>query len=115
MVPPGPSSADPSNWDPSSDRRLTIWETTHHLVRLYVYEQAGDEATAALLRRTGSRGEIARELAYRLFNVCDKKKRSQGAQAYNALVLGWPEIARLAREARPSATAQAEMFEQRQG
>jgi len=42
--------------------------------------------------------EIARDLAYRLFNVCEKRKWSQEAQAYNALVLGWPEIARLARE-----------------
>jgi putative DNA methylase len=71
---------------------------THHLLRLYYYQQAGDEATAGLLRSIGARGEIARELAYRLFNVSEKKKLSQEAHGYNALVLGWPEIARLARE-----------------
>jgi putative DNA methylase len=71
---------------------------THHLVRVYFHDKAGDEATAALLRKLGERGEVARDLAYRLFDVCEKKKRSQEAQAYNALVLGWSEIARLARE-----------------
>lgn len=89
----------PKDWDPVTDKRLTIWETTHHLVRVYIHEQAGDESTATLLRRIGSRGELARDLAYRLFDMCEKKKRSQEAQAYNALVLGWPEIARLARSA----------------
>jgi putative DNA methylase len=73
---------------------------THHLLRVYYYEKAGDEATAGLLRKIGTKGEITRDLAYRLFNVCEKKKWSQEAQAYNALVLGWPEIARLARENR---------------
>jgi len=85
------------DWDPTTDKRLTVWEMTHHLLRIYFHEKAGDEATAGLLRKLGSRSEIARDLAYRLFDVCEKKKRSQEAQAYNALVLGWPEIARLAR------------------
>jgi len=88
----------PSDWDPSSDKRLTVWEMTHHLLRLYHFDKAGDEATAALLRKLGNQGEVARELAYRLHNISERKKWSQEAQGYNALVLGWPEIARLARE-----------------
>lgn len=88
----------PANWDPSKDTRLTIWEMTHHLLRLYHHEKAGDAATADLLRRIGTQGDVARELAYRLHNTSEKKKLSQEAQGYNALVLGWPEISRLARE-----------------
>jgi len=88
----------PANWDPASDKRLTVWEMTHQLLRLYHFEKAGDESTAALLRKLGSQGDIARELAYRLYNICERKKWAQEAQGYNALVLGWPEIARLARE-----------------
>lgn len=87
-----------ADWDPASDKRPTVWEMTHHLLRLYHFEKAGDEATAALLRKIGSQGEVARELAYRLHNISERKKWSQEAQGYNALVLGWPEIARLARE-----------------
>ena len=88
----------PSNWDPTTDRRITVWGATHHLLRLYHHEQAGDEATAGLLRKLGSAGDVARELAYRLFNIAEKKKLSQEAQSYNALVLGWPEITRIARQ-----------------
>jgi putative DNA methylase len=50
------------------------------------------------LGKLGSHGEMARDLAYRLFSIAEKKHRSQDAQAHNALVLGWPEVARLARE-----------------
>ncbi|MGE0468174.1 MAG: DUF1156 domain-containing protein [Nitrospira sp.] len=86
------------DWDPATDSRLTVWEMTHHLLRVYHYEKAGDVVTATLLRKLGAQADVARDLAYRLFNLCEKKKRSQQAQAYNALVLGWPEIARLSRE-----------------
>jgi putative DNA methylase len=87
----------PQDWDPASDKRLTNWELTHHLLRVYYHEKAGDVATAELLRKIGAQGELARDLAYRLFDLSERKNRSQEAQAYNALVLGWPEIARLAR------------------
>jgi putative DNA methylase len=100
----------PKDWDPQSDKRLTIWEMTHHLLRVYYYEKAGDVATAELLRKIGSQGDIARDLGYRLFNLSEKKKRSQEAQGYNALVLGWPEIARLAREGSNVQAEQTEMF-----
>ncbi|WP_174502311.1 DUF1156 domain-containing protein [Acidiphilium sp. C61] len=100
-----------AEWDPQSDRRISVWSMTHHLLRLYHHLGAGDEATAALLRQLGSNGDAARDLAYRLFKLSEKKKLSQEAVGYNALVLGWPEIARLAREERavPSPT-QPDMF-----
>jgi putative DNA methylase len=85
---------------------------THHLVRLYVHDKAGEVATADLLRMLGNNGDVARDLAYRLFNVCEKKKLSQEAQAYNALVLGWSEIARLARDSAQSRPPQEQLFAQ---
>jgi putative DNA methylase len=88
----------PKDWDPERDRDFTVWEATHHLLRVYYHEKGGDQATAALLRKMGSRGDLARELAYRLYSVCERRRWSQEALAYNALVLGWPEVARLARE-----------------
>jgi putative DNA methylase len=98
----------PQDWDPASDKRLTNWELTHHLLRVYYHEKAGDVATAELLRKIGAQGELARDLAYRLFDLSERKNRSQEAQAYNALVLGWPEIARLARA---KAEEQGALFE----
>jgi putative DNA methylase len=86
------------DWDPTRDQRLTIWEVTHQLLRVYLHEKVGDPATAGLLRKVGPRGDLARDLAYRLFALSEKSNRSQEAQAYNALVLGWPEILRLAQK-----------------
>jgi putative DNA methylase len=100
------------HWDPVTDKRLTIWEMTHHILRLYVHDKAGDVATAELLHKLGNSSDVARDLAYRLFNVCEKKKLSQEAQAYNALVLGWSEIARLARETAQSRPSQAQLLAQ---
>ncbi len=85
----------PDDWDPERERRLTIWEAAHHLVR--VLDQ-GEFAAAEMMAKLGAGAEIARELAYRLYRICDQRNRSQEAQSYNALVQSWPEIARLARE-----------------
>lgn len=87
-----------TDWQPEDDRRLPVWEVVHQLLRLYYYEKLGDPATADILRRLDFRADLARDLAYRLFDLSEKKNRSQEAQSYNALVLGWSEIARLARQ-----------------
>lgn len=88
----------PADWDPATDKRLTVWEMTHHLLRVYVHEKKGDVATAEMLKKLGSKADVARDLAYKLFTVCENKKWSKEAQAYNALVMGWPELTRLARQ-----------------
>ncbi|MGH2520506.1 MAG: DUF1156 domain-containing protein, partial [Chloroflexota bacterium] len=100
----------PEDWNPDADPRLTAWEVVHHLVR--ALEGGGESAAAALVRKLGAKAEIARELCYRLYVLCDRKKRSAEALSYNALVLSWPEISRLARDAGPAPAAQATMFAQ---
>jgi len=98
----------PADWDPATDPRLTAWEMVHHLIRALA--SGGEGAAAALLPALGAKAEIARELAYRLYTLCERKKRAAEALAYNGLVQSWPEIARLAREgARPKAE-QAALF-----
>lgn len=91
----------PHDWDPITDKRLTVWEMVHHLIR--VLEAGGENSAAALMVKLGSQAEAARELCYRLYTLCERKKRANEAMAYNGLVLSWPEIARLARE-KPSET-----------
>ncbi len=84
----------PADWDPATDPRLTAWEVVHQLIR--VLEAGGEGAAAALVAKLGSKAETARELCYRLYTICERKKRPAEALSYNALVQSWPEIVRLA-------------------
>ena len=84
----------PAEWDPARDDRLTTWEMVHHLIRVLV--QGGESGAAGLVRKLGGFAEVARELCYRLYTVCERKKRATEALAYNGLVRSWPEISRLA-------------------
>lgn len=85
----------PVDWDPDTDTRLTAWEAVHHLIR--VLEGDGEEAAGVLAAKLGALAEISRELCYRLYTVCERKKRNEEARAYNGLVQSWPEIMRLSR------------------
>ena len=87
-----------ADWDPRTDKRVSAWETVHQLIR--VFEAGGEGAAAGLFGKLGSQAETARELCYRLYMLCERKKRAAEAKAYNALVQSWPEICRLASETR---------------
>jgi putative DNA methylase len=84
----------PEEWDPSKDKRLTTWEMVHHLI--HMLEAKGESGAAELVTKLGAGAEQARELAYRLYSICDRKKWAQEAMAYNSLVIAWPEIIKLA-------------------
>ena len=88
--------------------RVTVWRVTHQLIR--ALEKEGEAGAAALLRRVGALGESARDLAYRLYGVCERKKWSAEALPYNSLVIAWPEIVKLARQPGTDAT-QKGMFQ----
>jgi putative DNA methylase len=86
----------PEDWDPSADSRLTVWEMVHQLIR--ALRSDGEPAAADLVSKLGAKAETARELAYRLYTLCERKKRAADALSYNGLVQSWPEIVRLAHE-----------------
>jgi len=101
------------DWDPTTDKRLTAWEAVHHLVQ--VLEADGEAAAAKLAGKLGSQAEISRELAYRLYTVCERKKRAAEALSYNGLVQSWPEITRLAREGGQPGKVQPNLFDASEG
>ena len=86
----------PADWDPETESRLTAWEVVHQLIR--VLEAGGESAAADLVAILGTKAEAARELAYRLYTICERKKRAPLALSYNSLVQSWPEITRLAAD-----------------
>src|SRR5207302_8709121 len=82
-------------WNPKHATRLTVWEVMQHLI--FALDKKGEVETATILRHAGEQGEVARDLAYRLYTVCERKGWTQEALAYNSLVLSWSEVGRLAR------------------
>ncbi len=85
-------------WNPKEQRHLTVWEVMQRMI--HAQDKKGDTASGDILRRGGEKAAIARDLAYRLYTVCERKGWSLEAQAYNSLVVSWSEISRLAnREA----------------
>ncbi|MEO7733430.1 MAG: DUF1156 domain-containing protein, partial [Kofleriaceae bacterium] len=80
----------------------------HHLIR--VLGSGGEGAAATLVAKLGAKAETARELAYRLYTICERKKRAVEALAYNGLVQSFPEITRLAREGGKPEAEQAGLF-----
>jgi putative DNA methylase len=95
-----------ANWDPANDERLTIWEITHQLLRKL---EQSETAAAELLAKLGAKGEIARDLSYRLYTICERRKWAQEAIGYNSLVLAWPDISRLVQERKTAGPSQEEM------
>ena len=100
----------PAGWSPAAGAHLTEWEIVHQLIR--ALSSGGETGAAELVAKLGSRADTARELAYRLYVLCERKKRAQEALTYNALVQSWPEIQRLAseRETKPAEPTQTTMF-----
>jgi putative DNA methylase len=96
------------DWDPVADSHVTVWEAVHYLIR--ALEKGGESMSAELAAVLGGMAETARELAYRLYSICERKKRAQEALSYNALVQSWPEISRLVREGARSRAEQGAMF-----
>ena len=106
----GSASVLPADWNPATDSRLTVWELTQHLIRRL--DAGGESAAAELLKQVGGLGDVARDLAYRLYNLCERKGWAQEATAYNGLVTAWPELTRLASQALDSGTGQGKLFGQ---
>lgn len=74
----------PQSWDPTTVECLTAWETVHQLIR--TFEDLGEAAVAPYVAKLGAKAEIARELCYRLYTICKRRKRAHDARSYDALV-----------------------------
>lgn len=84
------------DWDPETDKHLTIWECCQYLIR--TLEKNGEYEAALLLKKTGSeKAEAVKDLAYCLYDICsNKRKDAKEATSYNALIAIWTDLTRLA-------------------
>jgi putative DNA methylase len=92
-------------WNPSDDKRLTVWETTQYLI--LALEDSEARASELLVKLGTGVSERARQLAYLLYGICDRKKWASEGNSYNMLVTAWPEIEKLARQT-PSGSSTTE-------
>jgi putative DNA methylase len=91
----------PTEWDPKSDQRLPVWEVLHQLIR--VFNTDGETGAAAVFAAVQSKAEAARQLAYRLYTLCERKNWAEDARAYNEVVTSWSGIESAAAK-EPAAT-----------
>jgi putative DNA methylase len=86
-----------ADWDPETDKHITIWECCQYLLRHHE-EDGLSHDTALLLKKIGSdKAEAVKDLAYCLYDVsANKRKDAKEATAYNALIADWTELTRQA-------------------
>ncbi len=80
----------PTDWDPRTDTRTPVWEALHQLIR--ALKQGGESASGALLAALGGKAEAVRQLAYRLYTLCERLGQAEDARAYNELITSWTGI-----------------------
>ena len=80
----------PEDWSPENDNRTPVWEALHQLIR--VLNQHGESAAGNLLSRMPERSAAIRQLAYRLYTLCERKGWAEDARAYNELMGAWTAI-----------------------
>jgi putative DNA methylase len=97
----------PSDWDARKDERLPIWEALHQLIRIFKTE--GESGAGNALAEIATKAEPTRQLAYRLYTLCERAGWAEDARAYNEIVTSWSAIESAAAAA-PKAQ-QTDLFE----
>lgn len=81
----------PTAWNPLTDNRTPIWEALHHLIRA-LKRDGGEAASGTLLAALSGKAEAIRQLAYRLYTLCERLGQAEDARAYNDLITSWTGI-----------------------
>lgn len=97
----------PVDWDPTDDTRLPVWEVLHQLIR--VFKTGGEGGAGAMLAFLPSKAEAVRQLAYRLYTLCERAGWAEDARAYNELITSWSAIE--SATAKVPGPRQAELFD----
>lgn len=87
-----------------------IWMLTQQLTRAMA--TGGVESCAHIIfNMFGSNAENAKDLAYRLYTIAERKGWANEAYAYNALVVAWPDIQTKAAELKAIQPEQMSLFD----
>jgi putative DNA methylase len=102
------------SWDPLTDVRTSVWEVTLHLAKAVT--ERGSEVASALMGAAGQRVDLdaVKELAYLLYNICERKGWTTSALLFNGLGTSWSDLESTARSTvgRPTAVADTFSFDE---
>ena len=79
-----------ADWRPENDNNTPVWEALHQLIR--ELRAKGEGSAGGLLAGMPQRAEPIRNLAYRLYTLCERKGWAEDARAYNELITSWTGI-----------------------
>ena len=85
-----------ADWDPTTDKRVPVWQACHQMARALAESES---AAGALLARMPEKTEPIRQLAYRLYTVCERKGWAEEARVYNGLIASWHAIVEASHQA----------------
>lgn len=96
----------PAIYNAQSGDRISVWEVVMHLAKRL--EEQGIEAVGQLMAEARSRIDLdtAKELAYLLFSICERRNWAKTALLFNGLGSAWREIEKVSRAAVPAASSQ---------
>ncbi len=96
----------PKDYDPAQDTRTPVWETLHHLIRTLMRD-GGEAAAGAILAAHPQQATGVRQLAYRLYTLCERKGWAEDARFYNSVTTSWDALAEAAAN---TGKGQVELF-----
>jgi putative DNA methylase len=77
-------------WQPETNLHLTAWEVMQRMI--HALDRQGGQGGGNVLAQVPQYAEVVRDLAYRLYNICERKGWSQEALYYNMLITSWTDI-----------------------
>jgi putative DNA methylase len=80
----------PTDWLPGNDNNTPVWEALHQMIR--ALQAQGESASGTLLAGMPARADHIRNLAYRLYTLCERKGWAEEAKGYNELITSWTGI-----------------------
>lgn len=87
----------PADWSPENDNNTPVWEALHQMIRSL--QSSGESAAGELLAGMPARADQIRNLAYRLYTLCERNGWADDARAYNELITSWQSIEVASNEA----------------
>ena len=80
----------PEDWNPETDKNMPVWESLHHIIK--ALSERGEDASGGLLAKMHDKAEAIRQLAYRLYTLCERKGWTDDARQYNTIITSWSSV-----------------------